>query len=407
MPGIFELFYPILFLEKNFFDCLMKRYLGTLIDIFLFLGFIILAASNSLSESEISIFHDHRSSFPTMIITDSTLRGWTGRRWDYYRYTDYYVYLKNVTATVQSFGHGCYNVKLHIIYDAKGNSTYSDNFKSVAYDRSAEVWISGPRGYISVYNMHDLDTISAHDIDTFLRFYCEYEIQQKLDRVFENKINSNLGGDAVIKDTHKYLRPTYFVPEPIAGRPNLIVSLPSKNISWSDSSIHVGISLLVYNATFYGNVTSSNNFQGRIYAKFNATAKLINGYHHGYRYKYVHYHDQELIYDVYNAASFNNYYNYSLVTYDIIQRDLLFSYYIDYAKPTILSAIRKHSGSTTTTVQIQNSSLALRENDKPSRHHDSLRPSHNYDYLSLVTLALRSVFSLTINNRGSGHFDDL
>jgi hypothetical protein len=147
-------------------------------------------------------------------------------------------------------------------------------------------------------------------------------------------------------------RSSYAVPGPFYGSTNLTVRLPAQNISLGNISIYV------YNATFYGNSTSSDNFIGRVYAKFNLNA-LVNSGWYGY---YVYFYDQDVIYDAFSSYSCNEYYNESLISNKSALRTILFNYYWGYAKPAIASAISNSSSNTTNTTQYLPSALIRAEN---------------------------------------------
>lgn len=380
----------------------MKKYIGAAIGVLFFVGLILLASNRTSSDSEISLFYDESlygyNRYPSMNITAYTLSNWTRNYGNYSQYTGYYVYVKDaIVKSVQlnpQSGSRSYSVKISIVYDAQGNSTYSNYSKSTANCRYAEAVITGPKGYISVYNMNDLSTLSVYDIAEFLRLYCIYVVQPKLDTAYYTNAMSSIGiydynifsscnlsrpshynysysnpdyyslnynynysGPSYYNYTnpnynynysrggYNYTNRTYYnssntslpyFPRPLYGPSSLVLRLPSQNITWSNMSIYV------YNATFYGNYTYSNNYTGRIYAKYNVNAKVFDGYNYGYTYRYLYFYAQDVIYDAYSATECQEYYNQSLILSNYANlREILWSYYWNYAQPTILSEIRK------------------------------------------------------------------
>ena len=323
----------------------MKKYIGTVVGILFFVGLIALATNLSSSDSEIDFFADedgHNNGifsiqFPSMNITSDTLRNWTGEYWNYTQYAFWYVHVKNVSVTSNHVGSGYYYTNVKIIYDARGNYSSLSDWMTIAEDLSAEALISGPNGYVSVSNLSGFTSISSYDMAEFLRLYCKYVIQLRLDSIYYANQTSNSSSNTTSNysnstNASNYTNETRWAePEPMYGPVDFVLSLPSRNITRGNMSIYV------YNATFYGNSTSSYDYKGRIYAQFNMNAVVSNGW---YPY-FIAFYEQDIVYELHSRYSASEYFNHSLLPGEDMG-GILFMY-LDYANSAIISAIGNSS----------------------------------------------------------------
>ena len=315
----------------------MKKCLTT-INILLFASLTILAARMNPMYATL----DTNFTLPRDYISPDIARNWTGQYWNYRNQTIDYVNIKDTNYTIATpSGPGVYNANISIKYDAYGNASYYNSTKVLLRNQSASCFITPTSIYVFNVTWNGLD---HNDVTELLRVYCKYRAQPEIEKAirFINSGNST----AISNPAHyinNYTYPStsnstysFAYPPDRSDSAFLTVYLPTRNLS-VDSTM----SIYVHNAIFSGNYTNEDNFSGQIYAKFNVHAYERDSYN-WYPY-FIAFYDQNVVYQVYDTYRWTSYYNYSLPVNSSMLRTLIYDYYRQVAKPSIVNAIRSNS----------------------------------------------------------------